>query len=177
MIIERIRIDTKGLTFVELIITTAILSILVLTIGYTFLAGLRLWDEGYNRSDIRTDLSQAMEFLSKNLRQARSLVDLTAGSVTFTADLGDGEATYRVYLYNASDNEPNPPYTQDTYELRWAKTALTYGSGVVLAKDIMRPDAVSKPFSQTGNVITADFVTGRSNQSVALRTSIELRNL
>ena len=63
----------KGLTLIELLITTAVLSILIFTIGYGFMIGLKLWDEGYDRSDIRTGLSQALQLVSKHLRQAKSI--------------------------------------------------------------------------------------------------------
>ena len=178
MIIDRIDSRKRGLTLVELLVTTAVLSILVLTVGYTFIVGLKLWDEGYDRSDIRTDLSQSLELISKQLRQAKSIDELTAGSITFTADLGDGDDTYRVYMYNASDSEPNPPYTQNTYELRWAKTTVTYGSGIVLVGELDKPNPPSsKPFSQSGNVITLDFIVERGDQSVAMRTNVRPRSL
>jgi prepilin-type N-terminal cleavage/methylation domain-containing protein len=178
MIIDHADPKKKGLTLIELLITTAVLSILVLTVGYTFIIGLKLWDEGYNRSDIRTDLSQALELVSKNLRQAKSIDALTAGSITFTADLGDGDDTYRIYMYNTSDTEPNPPYTQNTYELRRAKTTVTYGSGAVLISDVKKPNPPSsKPFSQDGNVITMDFVVQRGDQQIAVRTNVRPRSL
>ena len=168
----------KGLTLIELLVTTAVLSILVLTVGYTFIVGLKLWNEGYDRSDIRTDLSQALELVSRNLRQAKSIGELTAGSITFTADLGDGDDIYRVYMYNASDSEPNPPYTKNTYELRLAKSTVIYGSGAVLIADVQKPNPPSsKPFSRSGNVITMDFVVARGDQTVTMRTNVRPRSL
>ena len=178
MIIDHTNPKKKGLTLVELLVTTSVLSILIFTVGYTFIIGLKLWNEGYNRSDIRTDVSQALELVSKNLRQAKSIDDLTAGSITFTADLGDGDDTYRVYMYNSSDSEPNPPYTKSTYELRWAKTTVTYGSGAILIGDVKKPNPPSsKPFDQNGNVITRDFVVERGDQTVAMRTNVRPRSL
>jgi prepilin-type N-terminal cleavage/methylation domain-containing protein len=178
MTIDHMYSKKRGLTLIELLVTTAVLSILILTVGYTFIIGLRLWNDGYNRSDIRTDLSQALELVGKNLRQAKSIDELTAGSITFTADLGGGDDTYRVYMYNASDSEPNPPYTQKTYELRWAKTTVTYGSGAILINDVKKPNPPSsKPFSQSGNVITMDFVVERGDQTTAMRTNVRPRSL
>ena len=177
MIIDPTLLKKKGLTLIELLITTAVLSILVLTVGYTFIIGLRLWNDGYDRSDIRTDLSQALELVSKNLRQAKSIDAITAGSITFTADLGDGDDTYRIYMYNASDTEP-PPYKQNTYQLRRAKTTVTYGSGPVLIANVKKPNPPNaKPFSQSGNVITIDLVVERGDQTVAMRTNVRPRSL
>ncbi|MCK5014320.1 MAG: hypothetical protein KAS66_10915, partial [Candidatus Omnitrophica bacterium] len=92
--------------------------------------------------------------------------------------LGDGDDTYRIYMYNASDTEPNPPYTQNTYELRRAKTTVTYGSGAVLISDVKKPNpSSSKPFSQNGNVITMDFVVERGDQQIAVRANVRPRSL
>lgn len=168
----------KGLTLIELLVAMTIMSVLVFTVGYAFIVGLKLWNEGYDRSDIRTDLSQALELVSKNLRQAKSIDEITAGSITFTADLGSGEDTYRVYMYNASDSAPNPPYTQKFYELRWAQTDVAYGSGAVLVTDVKKPNPPSsKPFDQNGNVITLDFVVERGDETVSMITNVRPRNL
>ena len=157
----------NGLTLIELLVPTAILAILVFTVGYVFVVGLNLWNEGYARSDIRGDISQGMELISKNLRQAKSIDILTESSITFTADLGSGDDTYRVYLYNSADPEPNPPYTQSSYELRWAKGTVTYGSGAILARDIAPP--TNTPFTQSGNYITIDLTVTRADETLRIR--------
>lgn len=167
--------NNTGFTFIEVLMTTVILSVLVFTIGYTFIVGLKLWNDGYARSDIRTDITQALELASKNLRQAKSIDTLTESSITFTADLGSGDTSYRIYLYNSSDAEPNPPYSESTYELRWAQGAVTYGSGSILATDITQP--TTAPFSQNGNIITIDLTVSRDDQNLRLRSSIRPRNL
>lgn len=168
----------KGLTLIEVLVTTVILAVLVFTVGYTFIVGLKLWNGGYDRSDIRTDLSQAMELMTNNLRQAKSISELIAGSVTFTADLGGGDTTCRFYLYNSADSEPNPPYTKNSYDLRWAHGTVTYGSGAVLVADMPKPNPPSsKPFSQNGNVITMDFTVERGDAAVSMRTNVRPRNL
>ena len=87
--VTKIRTDAhfhkNGLTLIELLVATTIMSVLVFAVGYTFVIGLKLWHEGYSRVDIRTDISQAFELMSKNLRQATSIDTLTASSITFTA--------------------------------------------------------------------------------------------
>lgn len=165
----------KGLTLIELLVTTAMMSILVFTVGYTFIVGLRLWNEGYARADIRTDLAQAFELVGKNLRQAKSIDALTASSITFTADLGNGDTSCRIYLYNSSDAEPNPPYSAGSYEMRWALGTVTYGAGSILATDIAQP--TTAPFSRSGNLITMNMTVTRGDESLQMRTSIRPRSL
>src|SRR3989338_4245769 len=178
MIIKDGLYSQRGLTLIEVLVPTVILSILVFTVGFAFMIGLKQWDQGYARSQMRTKMNQALELVTKNLRQAASIDALTAGSITFTADLGSGAQSHRVDLYNASEAEPNPPYTQDSYELRWAVGTVTYGSGAVIATDIARPSPPSSnPFSQSGNVITMNFTLERGDVSIDLRTNVRVRNL
>jgi len=178
MTIDNIAVNKKGLTLIELLVTLVIMSTLVFAVGYTFVIGLKLWNEGYIRAEMKTDIAQALELVSKNLRQATSIDALTAGSITFTADLGSGSTSYRVYMYNSSDSEPNPPYTQNTYELRWAQTTTTYGSGKILVEDIAKPNPPSSnPFSQSGNLITMNFTVTRGDHTVNMRTNVRVRNL
>jgi prepilin-type N-terminal cleavage/methylation domain-containing protein len=168
----------KGLTLIEVVVVTVILAMLVFTVGYTFMIGLKQWNEGWARSQMRTKMNQALELVTKNLRQATSIDALTAGSITFIADLGSGPQSHRVYMYNASDAEPNPPYTQDTYDLRWAVGTVTYGSGATIATDIAQPNPpASNPFSQSGNVITMNFTLERGDVSIDMRTNVRVRNL
>lgn len=171
--------NKNGLTLIEVLITTGILSILIFTVGYTFIIGLKLWNEGYTRANMRAKMTQALELVTKNLRQAESIDALTAGSITFTADLGNGSTSYRVYMYHADDAEPNPAYTEKgDYQLRWAVGTTTYGSGAIIATNIKKPvPPSSNPFSQNGNVITMNFTVEDGDQTFDIRTNVRVRNL
>ncbi|MFH2137508.1 MAG: prepilin-type N-terminal cleavage/methylation domain-containing protein [Candidatus Omnitrophota bacterium] len=167
--------NNRGLTLMELLVVIMLLAILVGTIGYVFITGLNLWSQGYARSDIRFRLSQAIELITRQLRQAVSIDSLNQSSITFTADLGAGDSSYRVYLYNSADPEPNPPYTQSTYELRWASGAGGYGTGAVIASDIIQP--VSAVFSQSNNIISIDLTVSRQGETIRMRSKVRPRNL
>lgn len=165
----------RGFTVLELLIVILALTILVGVVGNVYTVGLDLWNDGLGRSQARTDLSQALELISRNLRKATRIDALTASSITFTANLGGGSSTYRVYLYNSADPEPNPPYSQAFYELRWAQGAVNYGSGAILSTGIVQP--VAAPFIRSGNVITIDLTAVRGNETVKLKSSVRPRNL
>ncbi len=171
----KVFLSLTGFTILEILIVILALTIVVGVVNNVYIVGLDLWSEGISRSSIRTDLSQALELVSKNLRRATSIDAITASSITFTADLGGGSSSYRVYLYNASDSEPNPPYSQDNYDLRWAQGTTTYGSGANLATDIAQP--INTPFTQNGNVITLDLTATRGEETVRLRSNVRPRNL
>ena len=171
--------NKNGFTLIEVLVTTVMLSILVFTVGYTFVVGLKLWSEGYTRSNMRANMTQALELVTKNLRQAASIDALTAGSITFTADLGSGSTTYRVYMYHEDDAEPNPVYSENgDYQLRWAVGTTTYGSGAIIMTNIDKPNPPSSnPFSQSGNVITMNFTIDDGDQTFDIRTNVRVRNL
>lgn len=167
--------NKKAFTILELLTVILALVIILGIVVNVYLAGLTIWNNGYVRADLRRGLSQSLELISKNLRYATSIDALTASSITFTANLGGGSDTYRVYLYNASDPEPNPPYTQSLYELRYATSVTTYGSGVVIAENIIQP--VNTPFAQSGNTITIDLTAESNDETVRMRSNVRPRNL
>jgi len=167
--------NKRGLTTIELIAVIFCLSLVVILLGQLYTLGLNIWFEGYTRHTASNQTSQSLERIVKALRQARAIDGLTENSITFKADLGNGENTYRVYLYNAADDEPNPPYTQSNYELRWAQGDLAYGDGTLLVTDIPQP--TSPVFSRTNDYITIDLTRNYSDSQVRFRSNVQLRNL
>ncbi len=171
--------DKSGFTLIEVLVTTVMLAILVFTVGYTFVIGLKLWNEGYTRTNMRAKMTQALELVTKNLRQASSIDEIIAGSITFTADLGSGSTSYRVYMYHEDDPAAETPYTESGgYQLRWAVGITTYGSGAIIATNIDKPNPpASNPFSQSGNVITMNFTVEDGDHTIDIRTNVRVRNL
>ena len=165
----------KAITLIELIMVIGMMGILVTAVTFVYQLHFKVWNEGYTRSVIRGRLSQALEIASGRLLQAQTIDAITESSVTFTADLGSGSSTYRLYLYNADDPEPNPPYTQSTYDLRFAQDAVDYGDGAVWSSDIVQPS--SPAFALDGKVLTINLTTSRGAQQVTMRTKIRPRNL
>lgn len=167
--------DRKGITLMELVIAIGMMGILVTTVVFVYQVHFQSWNQGYMRSVIRSNLSQALELAGNNLRQAQTIESLTESSITFTADLGGGSSTYRLYLFHADDPEPNPPYTQSGYSLRLAKDAVDYGDGVVLSPDIAPPS--QPPFAINDNVIDIRLSALKGGEQVTMRTKIRPRNL
>lgn len=165
----------KGMTLVELIVVIAMMGILTTTIMFVYNFHFKSWNESYTRSLIRGNLAQALELASTQLRKAQTIDALAESSITFTADSGSGTSSYRLYLYNAGDPEPNPPYTQSTYSLRFAQDSINYGDGAVLSSDIARP--TSPAFAISGKVISINLTALRGEQQIAMRTKVRPRNL
>jgi Tfp pilus assembly protein PilE len=166
--------NRKSLTLVELIMVIGMMGILTATVSFVYNLHFKSWNEVYTRSVIRGRLSQTLELMGNRLLQAQSIDAFTESSITFTADLGSGSDTYRLYLYNANDPNP-PPYTQSTYSLLSAQGAVNDGDGVVLSPDIVQPS--SPPFVMNGKVITINLTARRGAEQVTMNTSVRPRNL
>lgn len=79
----------KGFTLIELIITIALFSILAISVFWTFMVGLRVWDSGKNRADVRQEGNLAIEIMTRELSQASSITIADSDKVKFSADLND----------------------------------------------------------------------------------------
>ncbi len=79
----------KGFTLIELIIVIALFSVLMLSVSWVFVAGLRTWNSGVNRAEIRQDGTLALEKMVREISQADSFTIAHADRVKFDADLDD----------------------------------------------------------------------------------------
>lgn len=159
----------------ELAVAIGMLGILTVAVVYVYNWSIHSWDQGYMRSKIRAGLAQAIESASQKLLQAQTIDALTESSISFTTDSGNGSNTYRLYLYHVNDAEPNPPYSQNTYEFRMAKSDVDYGEGVVLSSDIAQP--LSPVFVMNDRVISIQLTALRGDQQVTMSAKIRPRNL
>ena len=165
----------KGMTLVELIVVIGMMGILTTTVLFVFNFHFKSWNESYTRSLIRGNLAQALELVSNRLRHAQTIDEVTESSITFTASSNSGTSLFRLYLYNADDPEPNPPYTQSTYSLRFAQDSVDYGDGVLVSSDIAQPTSVA--FSLSDKVISIELTALRGDQEIKMRTKVRPRNL
>lgn len=179
--------NRKGFTLLELIIVLVMVVVLIGTVSFVFIVSLRAWSSGRVRADIRADLDLARERMLKEIRHAKS-IDISEESRITIISIVDFEepidfevpTSYRYYLYNENDPEPNPPYTQATYQLRRSKNDATYGAGVALVEGIVNPqsfDPSRPPFTQSGNLIIIDLNGTREGETIRLRSNVRPRNL
>jgi len=91
----------KGFTLIELIIVIVLFTMLSVAVFWTFVAGLKIWNSGKNRADIRQGGNWAIEKMVRELSQAYSIREAVEDEITFWADPdGDDEVTF-----NTDDNE------------------------------------------------------------------------
>ncbi len=81
-----------GFTVAELIIASALVSVLMGAILITFVIGLKIWGSEMTRTAFIKDISYSMQVISEDLRQATSFVPVTnRNRIGFLADVnGDG---------------------------------------------------------------------------------------
>ncbi|MBF0522288.1 MAG: hypothetical protein HQL24_04440 [Candidatus Omnitrophica bacterium] len=156
-----------GFTIVELIIAVGLMAILTVTLIFVYLACFRVWDSGQNRSSLRTKLSQAMELMSEDLRQANTIDSLTDNSVSF---FGENSVQYNFYLYNATDSEE-----EGSYDLLRSLASEPAGDGAVMATGIQSTGTPA--FSRNNGLITIDLTSTNSGETVHMRTKVKLRNI
>ncbi len=172
----------------ETLIVFALLSVLLGVSAYLFTVSMRAWSTGGLHTEIREDMSYAIE---KSVRALQEMgqgslcqYDLGSGDIAHTIQYDDLSGnTYVLYLYNAADGTLDSTYSQSLYDLRKANIdggdAPTSGDGVLILRDIVSPDAAAPATALTINTnqITLDFVVQRSDEIVRLRTKVRPRNL
>lgn len=164
-----------GVTIMELMVALLVLTVLGGLATSVYLFGAHALHAYQTTSAARAELSQAMDTAVGMMRQASSIDAISSGGVSFTADLGAGSNSFRLYLYNELDPEPNPPYSQAEYQLRLAQAETDYGSGAVLVSGLKPPGQV--PFRLDGDVITLDWTVTAEDVPIRLRTAVRPRNL
>jgi hypothetical protein len=164
-----------GFTVMELIISLGIFVILSGSIIFVYMTCFRTWDASQNRMSIKSEMTQAVDNMVRNLRKATSIDALTDYSVSFTADLGEGSAQYKYYLYNPTDAGPYPPYNATSYYLLRASAADALGQSPIAITYVKPPGTAV--FSQSGNLITIDLTSVYYGETLHMRTKVRPRNL
>lgn len=82
----------NGFTLIELIIVIVLFVMLAAAVFWTFVAGLRAWDSGWNRADVRQAGNLAIEIMTRELSQAKSFTVAQAGKVKFDADIDNDDS-------------------------------------------------------------------------------------
>ncbi len=164
----------KAFTVLEVLIVIIFLVTIIPLLGLMYTVSIKTFREGFSNSTLVSESSLVMSRIRKPLLQAKSIDAITASSLTFTADDGGFDRSFRIYLYNSSDSEPNPPYTESSYQLRFAKGSVAYGDGVVLSDNMIQPS--SAVFSQAGNVISILLDMAEGDSALTVRTNVRPRN-
>ena len=180
----------RGFTLLETLIIFSLLSVLMCVSVHLFAVSLRAWGTGSLRTEIREDMSYAMEKTVRDLKEmalgSLSQYDSGSGNIAHTIQYDDLSGNrYVLYLYNADDATLDSTYSESLYNLRKANTTQgdnpASGEGTLILRDLVSPDATAPATALTidpnGTQVTLDFVVQRSAEIVRTRTKIRPRNL
>ena len=161
----------KGLTLIELMISTMMVVILAGVVVYVFRAILLSWSGSEARAGINITLNRAIEEMRRDVIKAKAITSAN-DEVRFTS-IDDINQIY--YLYNQNDSYP-PTFSQEKYELKKAGVSgFTNGAGVIILTAVSPPPISDLSFSN--NLVTIDLSSVHDDETVRLRTQIKPRNL
>jgi type II secretory pathway pseudopilin PulG len=101
--------NSAGFTIIELLIAFIIFAVLVVAVTPLFRQGNYYWQAAQSQVELRQNLNNALDFISKEMRKA----DTDPGAIQPESDPGiityrtNGD-TYRIYV--AGSNTGSPPY-------------------------------------------------------------------
>ena len=180
----------RGFTLLETLIVFSLLSVLMGVSAHLFTVSLRVWGTGSLRTEIREDMSYAIEKIVRDLKEMaiRSLYQYNpgGGDVAHTVQYDDFAGnTYVFYLYNSADLSFDSSYTESLYDLRKADIdggdIPASGGGLLILRDLVSPDAAAPAtalsIDPNGTHVTLDFVVQRGSETVRIRTKVSPRNL
>ncbi len=174
----------SGFTLLETLIVFLLFSVLMGISAYLFTMSLRAWGFGRLRTEVREDMSYAVERTVRDLKEIAdgSLSQYSSIDNTIQYDDLSGN-TYVFYLYNSDDGTLDSTYSESIYDLVKADInggdTPASGDGKLILRDLISPDAAAPATALTisSNQITLDFVVQRIDEIVRLRTKVRPRNL
>ncbi len=97
----------NGLTLLELIIATVLVSVLLGAIGMVYKTGFSVFYAQEGRSGIKADAGRFMAYVSNELRLTPSLTSAQAANITFSLDSDDNGVDETVsYSWNGTQGAP-----------------------------------------------------------------------
>jgi prepilin-type N-terminal cleavage/methylation domain-containing protein len=170
--------NEKGMTLVEMMIASIIVTLLIGSAMTVYIAVLKSWAGQERRVGISIVSDRALSEMSNELRSASEVsTSINNDEIRYT---NDGSNYYIYYLYNSSDTYP-PAFTESSYQLK--HTALTgtingtftYGDGRIIATDVLPPTTTDLSFS--GSTITMDMSITRGDETIRSKTKVSPRNI
>lgn len=161
----------KGLTIIELMITLAVLSIIILGLVVFFTGGVRSWITGQYQLEAQRNARQAMESMVREIRHGETVDDSsTLTSIVFKTPF-NGSPNINYYLDTGTGilYRNTSPIIDDVLSLSF--TYLDNTDNVIDASDLEFSNKVSKIHSE----LKVD-VDGDSNPDITLNSDIDLRN-
>lgn len=162
----------KGLTLIELIITTALVSVLIGVFCWLLLAGFRTWVSGKTRADMVQSADRAMETMTRWISVATSITAASANSITFTGDIDNDSMQETVsFSLSGTNLQRTVGGTAITMAPNTQTLSFTYvnsaGAPIVPADQAAR---------DTIRLVNVSATTSASGETVTLKSGVFCRN-
>jgi len=161
----------KGMTLIELMVTLAVLSIIILGLVVFFSGGVRSWITGQYQLEAQRNARQAMESMVREIRHGRTVDDSsTLVSIVFNTPF-NGSPDINYYLDTGTGilYRNTNPIIDDVQSLSF--TYLDNINSEIPTSDLEFSDKVSKIHIK----LQVD-VDGDNNPDITLNSDIDLRN-
>jgi len=167
----------KAFTLVETLIVAAMVAMIMGALAFIFQVVSSGWSGQGSRAGLDADGIKAASEITGDVRNAMEVACLSSGEIRFSSD---GTNYFIYYLYNPLDSYPSQ-FDRDSYQLK--KSALSggingsfvYGSGDLVARDILPPPASS--FSFNGKEAVVDMGLKRGTNSIRSAVKVKPRNI
>jgi prepilin-type N-terminal cleavage/methylation domain-containing protein len=160
----------KGMTLIELMVTMAILSVIILGLVVFFSGGVRAWITGQYQLEAQRNARQAMESMVREIRHGKTVDDSsTSTSIVFNTPFnGSPDINYHLETEGILYRNTNP-IIDDVLSLSF--TYLDNIDNVIPTSDTEFSNKVSKI-----HIALQVDVDGDSNPDITLNSDIDLRN-
>lgn len=172
-----IKLDKKGFTIAEVLITTAMIAAIIGALAFLFQVVVASWSAQGARSGLGVGINNSVRLMARDLRSAAEVGSINAEEIRFSPDK---VSYYIYYFYNAADPYP-PSFNQSLYQIKKATLSggingtFSYGSGSLMMKDVLPPPASS--LSITGLMTTIDLIANRGKSTIRAATRVKPRNM
>jgi prepilin-type N-terminal cleavage/methylation domain-containing protein len=93
----------KGFSLIEILIVISLFTVIVGFALWAFVMGLRAWNSGQNRAEIRLDATYALERMVREISQASNIGIAQDDTVKFSADVNNNGVNETI-TYKVVDN-------------------------------------------------------------------------
>ncbi|NQU95198.1 MAG: hypothetical protein HQ549_03070 [Candidatus Omnitrophica bacterium] len=166
----------KGITLIELIISVTLFLILGSVVLWVFVVGLRSWDSGLNRANIRQSVNVALERMTRELGQASEVTQAKAGNITFQADL-DENGTVETITFDVT-NADNLERTESGRDILMVSNVQDFTLGYYLesGNDTLLSSVNSPANRDTIRVVVISITVSEGDETLTFSTSAYTRN-
>jgi prepilin-type N-terminal cleavage/methylation domain-containing protein len=167
----------NGFTLLELLLVIAMGPVIIGMLAFMFQVALDTWSTQGSRIGVAVSVNKATREMARDLRNANAIASQNGNEIRFTTD---GTTYYIYYLYNASDSYPST-FNKASYQLKKAALSVnmtgtfTYGSGDLIARDIVPPPTTN--LSISAPIITIDLTAQQGSSVTRSVSTVKPRNI